>query len=188
MPYFLFVSMARSKLYGTSKRIWEVFLALLRPPTDPLHQTCALAWLKTILTNFKTHIISCKEIPLKSSAQFHFSTVELWLRINWDWTLTHVMYCKITTFIWQMKLENGMIFFILTACTPDWSLETFSCITKFPKTLNTSIIAKCNETNDIQQADKLFADKRETTLQSIGGRVLMLVSVYRVSNTQQNKE
>lgn len=51
-----------------------------------------------------------------------------------------------------------------------------------------SVIAKCNDTNDTQQADKLFADKREPTLQSIGGRVLMLVSVYRVSNTQQNKE
>lgn len=115
-------------------------MALLRPPTDPLHQTCALTWLKTILTNFKTHIISCKEIPLKSSTQFHFSTVELWLRINWDWTLTHVMYCKITTFIWQMKLENGIIFFILTACTSDWSSETFSCITKFLKILNAASV------------------------------------------------
>lgn len=47
-----------------------------------------------------------------------------------------------------------------------------------------SVITKCN---DIQQADKLFADKRETALQSSGGCVLMLVSVYRVSNTQRPK-
>lgn len=106
------------------------------------------------------------------------------LRVNWDWTLTHVMYCKIINFIWQMKLENSMIFLQHVLQTGVWRRSPASWSFWKYLMLLCSVITKCNDT---QQADKLFADNRGTTLQSIGGCVLMLVSVYRVSNTQRPK-